>query len=122
MSSDMHASMSQHKGPQVSVVMIFFNAEQFIEEAILSVVAQAYTCWELLLVDDGSCDGSTALARTYARRYPSRVRYFEHPQHSNRGMSASRNLGIQHASGEYITFLDADDVWFPNTLQRQVDV
>lgn len=106
--------------PRVSVVMIFLNGEQFIEEAIQSVFAQTYSQWELLLVDDGSQDRSTEIARRYAATHPERVRYVEHPGHENRGMSASRNLGLRHARGEYIAFLDADDVYLPEKLERQV--
>jgi glycosyltransferase involved in cell wall biosynthesis len=76
----------------------------------------------LLLVDDGSNDGSTALAREYAEKYPETVRYLEHEGHQNRGMSAARNLGICHARGDYIFFLDSDDVMLPNTLETQVDI
>jgi len=108
--------------PLVSVVIIFLNAERFIREAIESVFAQTYNNWELLLVDDGSSDRSTDFAGAYAEQYPGRVRYLEHEGHQNRGMSASRNLGIRHAEGEYIAFLDADDVWFSNTLQEQVAI
>ena len=106
----------------VSSVMIFLNAEKFIEEAIESVFAQTYDNWELLLVDDGSSDDSSQIALRYAERYPEKVRYLEHPGHQNRGMSASRNLGIRHAKGEYISFLDADDVWFAHTLEQQLAV
>ena len=106
----------------VSSVLIFLNAETFIEEAIESVFAQTYDNWELLLVDDGSTDDSTQMAVQYAERYPKKVCYLEHPGHQNRGMSASRNLGIRQATGEYINFLDADDVWFPHTLEQQLMV
>lgn len=108
--------------PLVSCIIIFFNAkkETFFEEAIESVLAQTYENWELLLADDGSRDESTAIALDYARRYPERIRYVEHEGHENRGMSATRNLGIRHSKGEYIAFLDADDVWFPNKLEEQV--
>jgi glycosyltransferase involved in cell wall biosynthesis len=106
--------------PLVSVIIIFLNAESFLEEAIESVFAQSYTCWELLLVDDGSTDGSTALAVQYAHQCPDKVRLLAHDGRRNLGMSASRNLGIRYASGEYIAFLDADDTWFANTLTEQV--
>jgi glycosyltransferase involved in cell wall biosynthesis len=106
----------------VSVIIIFLNAERFIRESIESVLSQTYPAWELLLVDDGSSDGSTAIAHQYTKHHPQQVRYLEHPGHKNRGMSASRNLGIHQAAGEYIAFLDADDVWFPYTLQEQVVV
>jgi len=108
--------------PLVSVVTIFLNGERFLDEAIQSVFAQRYPRWELLLVDDGSSDGSSAIGRGYAQREPARVRYFEHPGHRNLGMSASRNLGLHHARGEYLALLDADDVWLPEKLERQVAI
>src|SRR5678815_5107839 len=99
--------------PLVSVIVIFLDEEQFIREAIESVFTQTYHHWELILVDDGSMDSSTSIARSYAREHPERVRYIEHRAHQNRGMSTSRNLGISNANGEYIAFLDGDDIWLP---------
>lgn len=106
--------------PLVSAITIFLNCEKYIEEAIESVFAQTYDNWELLLVDDGSTDNSTAIALRYAQEYPHKVRYLEHPDHQNRGMSATRNLGIRNAKGEYIAFLDADDIWLPQKLEQQL--
>jgi glycosyltransferase involved in cell wall biosynthesis len=108
--------------PLVSVVAIFLDGERFLDEAIRSVLAQTHPRWDLLLVDDGSSDGSSAIARGYAERDPLRVRYLEHPGHRNHGMSASRNLGLRHARGEYLALLDADDVWLPEKLERQVAI
>lgn len=108
--------------PSVSGIVIFLNAEKFIEEAIESVFAQTYDKWELLLVDDGSTDGSTEIALRYAQQYPEKVHYLEHEGHQNHGMSATRNLGIRNAKGEYIAFLDADDVWLPQKLEKQVAI
>jgi glycosyltransferase involved in cell wall biosynthesis len=111
-----------HQTPLVSVIIIFFNAkrENFFEEAIDSIFVQTYDNWELLLADDGSTDESTAIALQYTHKYPEKVRYVEHEGHQNRGMSATRNLGIRHAKGEYIAFLDADDVWLPRKLEQQI--
>ncbi len=108
--------------PLVSGVIIFLNGEKYIREAIDSVLGQTYPNWELILVDDGSSDGSTALAKSYAARYPQRIRYLEHDGHRNRGMSASRNLGIRHARGKYVALLDHDDVWLPRKLEDQVAI
>jgi glycosyltransferase involved in cell wall biosynthesis len=105
--------------PVVSVVMPFLDAERFIAEAIDSVVAQDFPAWELLLVDDGSTDGSSRIAREAAAR-DARIRCLEHAAHANRGKSTSRNLGISAARGRYITFLDADDVFLEGKLARQV--
>ena len=106
----------------VSIIIIFLNEQRFIGEAIESVIAQTYDHWELFLVDDGSIDNSTEIAQGYAREYPKRIRYLEHPGHQNRGMSRSRNLGIQGARGEFLAFLDADDVWLPRKLARQLAI
>ena len=106
--------------PVVSIVTIFFNAARFLEDAVASVFAQTYERWELLLVDDGSTDGSSEIGRALAARHLDRVRYLEHPDHANRGMSASRNLGIRHGRGDSVALLDADDVWEPEKLTRQV--
>jgi glycosyltransferase involved in cell wall biosynthesis len=106
----------------VSCIIIFFNAEKFLEEAIESVFAQTYKNWELLLVDDGSTDDSTTIALNYAEKYPEKVCYFEHEGHQNRGMSATRNLGIHNAKGHYIAFLDADDIWLPYKLEQQIPI
>ena len=108
--------------PAVSVVVPFLNAQPFMEESIESVRAPTYPDWELLLVDDGSRDGTSDIARAHALRDPERVRYFEHPGHARRGASAARNLGLHHARGQYIAFLDADDVWLPEKLASQIAI
>jgi len=110
------------KGPLVSVVMPFLNAERFIEEAVESLLGQTFVNWELLFVDDGSSDKSSAIAKRYVERYSDKMKYLEHSSHQNHGMSASRNLGIRHARGEYIAFLDADDAYMPNKLEQQVAI
>lgn len=106
--------------PTVSVVMIFLDPGEHFVSAIESVLAQTYRDFELILVDDGSCDGSSDLARSYAARRPELVRYTEHPGHANLGMSASRNLGVACARGRLVSFLDADDIWLPTRLERFV--
>jgi glycosyltransferase involved in cell wall biosynthesis len=117
---DQGASERAMNAPVVSIITIFLNAEAFLAEAIESVLAQTYVSWELLLIDDGSSDGSSELARTYAADHPRKIRYLEHPGHVNRGMSASRNLGVSNAHGPCIAFLDADDVWLPEALAERV--
>ncbi|MDT7041524.1 glycosyltransferase family 2 protein [Candidatus Nitronereus thalassa] len=108
--------------PLVSVVCNFLNGEEFLQEAIESVICQTYSHWELLLVDDGSTDASTALAMGYVTRFPGKIRYLEHLNHQNRGASASRNLGMRESKGQYVAFLDADDVWVPQKLAEQVAI
>lgn len=107
------------QSPAVTVITIFYDEERFLAEAVESVLAQTFGDWELLLCDDGSSDGSPAIARAYAEAHPGRIRVLQHPGGENRGMSATRNLGLAHARGELIAFLDADDVWLPNKLAMQ---
>jgi glycosyltransferase involved in cell wall biosynthesis len=111
-----------NRKPLVSVVINFLNAGQFLQEAIESVLAQTYDNWELLLVDDGSTDTSTEIALKYIQEHPGKVHFLEHDGHQNRGVSASRNLGISNANGEYIAFLDADDIWLPDKLEQQTAI
>lgn len=108
--------------PTVSVVLIFFNDERFLPEAIASVFRQTFGDWELILADDGSTDGSTAVARRWAEAHPERVTYVEHAGHANRGPSATRNLGFGSSRGRCIAVLDSDDVWEPYKLSEQVAI
>ena len=109
--------------PTVSVIIIFLDpGAGLLAEAVASVRAQTFGDWELLLVDDGSSDASSGLARAEAAAEPDRIRYLEHQGHANCGMSASRNLGIRAARGRYLTFLDADDVYLPDRLLHHVRI
>jgi len=104
----------------ISVITCIYNVEKYLAEAVESVLSQTYPHWELLLIDDGSTDGSTSLAKHYAAAHPDRVVYADHDGHVNKGLSASRNLGLKIARGEMVTFLDADDVWLPDYLEAQI--
>ena len=107
--------------PLVTVITIFWNAPvEFFAEAVHSVLAQTEPRWELLLVDDGSTDESATFARQVAARHPTRITVLQHPDGGRHGMSASRNRGIAAARSEFIAFLDADDVYLPEKLERQV--
>jgi len=110
------------KVPLVSVVIPFRNPGAFFREAIESVIAQTYTSWELILVDDASSDGSSAIAHEYAARDPARIRVTRHANDANLGASATRNAGIRLARGELIAFLDGDDIWLPHKLEAQVEL
>ena len=112
----------KNKAPLVSIIICFYNEENYLEEAVDSVFAQRLDDWELLLVDDGSSDTSTYIAKKLAEKHNFKVTYLEHPNHQNKGLSASRNLGIQHARGKYCAFLDADDVWLPEKLSEQLHI
>ncbi len=103
----------------VSVIVAFRDAGPHLEQAIASVEAQAHDRFELILVDDGSTDISTAVARAAAARDPERIRYLDHPDHANLGKSSSRNAGLRAARGDYVVFLDADDLLLPRKLAHQ---
>ena len=111
--------MAETKG-LVSVTIPFYNREKFLAEAIESVLAQTYSNWELFLVDDGATDRSPDIARSYASRFSQRIHYLQHTGHANWGATRSRNLGALAAHGEYLAFLDSDDLWLPNKLEHQV--
>jgi len=106
--------------PRVSAIIIFLDAEAYLDQAIESVATQSERSWELLLVDDGSRDGSREIAELWRRRLPRRVRVLEHPGGANRGTATSRNVGVAAARGEFVAFLDADDVWLPRKLEEQL--
>jgi glycosyltransferase involved in cell wall biosynthesis len=108
--------------PRVSVISTFFNSARFIAEAVESVLAQDFPDFELILVDDGSVDGSTRIAAAYAARHAPRVRCIHHPGRANRGISASRNLGVAAARGELLAFIDSDDLWDRSKLTGQIAI
>ena len=102
----------------VSIITPVYNAEDFIEETIFSVQAQTYENWEMLLVDDCSSDSSAQKIKSIAKN-DSRIKYIKLEQNS--GAAITRNIGIDMAKGNYIAFLDIDDVWKKDKLQIQVD-
>jgi glycosyltransferase involved in cell wall biosynthesis len=99
----------------VSVVMPSHNSEAFLGDAVESVLGQTYRPIELLIVDDGSTDGSAGLMEGLARHYPEQVRCL---RQRNRGPYPARNLGLGRARGEFIAFLDADDYWHPALVAK----
>ena len=99
--------------PRVSVIIPTYNCARYLSRAIDSVCAQTYKDYEILLVDDGSTDDTKDVAMQYGRK----VAYL---YQQNRGVSAARNHAISKASGEFLAYLDADDMWYPEKLERQV--
>ena len=99
--------------PAISVIVPVYQAEALLPQCVESVLAQTFSDWELLLIDDGSRDGSPTLCDGYAARDP-RIRVFHKP---NGGVSTARNLGLEQATGPYIAFLDADDTFEPAALE-----
>lgn len=112
--------MTKHGQALISVIMPMYNSERFVGKAIESVIGQTYPHWELLVVDDGSSDSSCDVVRAYAARDP-RVHLLVNP--TPVGMPyAPRNYGIQQARGEFIAFLDSDDIWLREKLRQQLVV
>jgi len=106
-------------GPRYSVIMPAYNSVRFIDETILSVINQTFTDWELLIYDDGSTDGSVTAIEEYVSKDP-RVKLTKGGQNS--GAAAARNKLISDARGEYIAFLDSDDLWLPTKLSEHENV
>jgi glycosyltransferase involved in cell wall biosynthesis len=100
--------------PKVSVIIPTYNRLPMLKEAVDSVLAQGFEDIELMVVDDGSTDGTAE----ELKRYGGRVKLLQHPV--NKGVSAARNKGILHARGKYIAFLDSDDLWVKGKLKIQV--
>lgn len=100
--------------PLVSIVIPAYNAEFFIRQTLSSVVQQTYQNLEIIVVDDGSKDNTVKLVRDFTLSDP-RVNLISQP---NLGVSAARNLGIEKASGEFIAFIDADDIYFPHAIEK----
>lgn len=97
----------------VSVIIPVYNGERYLRETLESVFAQTFRDYEVLCVDDGSTDNSHSLLDQYGGR----VRVI---RQANAGQSAARNRGVQEATGEFVAFLDQDDLWYPSKLERQV--
>lgn len=104
--------------PTVSVIMPAYNVEPYIGEAIDSVLAQTFTDFELLIVDDGSTDRTAEMARRFAAR-DSRLMLL---QQDNRGLAAARNTALRQAKGGLMALLDSDDLWMPRFLEAQIAV
>lgn len=102
---------------KVSVIMPVYNCEKFLKHTIRSVREQTYENWELIIIDDASVDNSLSEAEHYATE-DNRIKVFRMPENS--GVSACRNFGLSHASGDYVAFLDSDDLWSKYKLERQL--
>ncbi len=102
----------------VSIIVPVYNAANYIENTIKMVCEQTYKDWELILVDDASRDGSTDVIENFIRNQGKRIRLIR--KKTNQGAAEARNTGIDQSSGRFIAFLDADDVWMPDKLEKQV--
>ena len=100
----------------VSIITPCYNGAKYISETMNHVIAQTYTDWEMLIVDDGSKDSSAEIVREYMKK-DTRFKLIQQP---NGGSSSARNNGIRNANGQYMALLDADDLWEPDFLEKQL--
>ena len=114
------SSKNKYSSIETSVIMTSYNYENFISDAIESVIEQSYKDWELLIVDDGSEDNSLSIINAFVDKYPDRIRLFTHPQHQNKGIKASYELGLSLAKAPFIAFLESDDRWKSDCLRKKV--
>ncbi len=105
---------------KVSIIMPAYNASKTIEQSVLSVVSQSYNSWELIIVDDCSKDSTPEIVKSFIADHSyCDIKLYANTE--NRGVSYSRNYGIDHASGDWIAFLDSDDLWDSDKLKAQMD-
>jgi len=95
---------------KISIIIPSFNYDLFIVEAIESILKQSYKDWELIIVDDGSKDNSVRVIEKYIKKC-NKIKLFFHPNKENKGLAETYKLGLKHCSGDYIAFIDADDIW-----------
>jgi len=100
--------------PLVSVIIPSYNRAHYIKETIDSILAQTYKNFEIIVIDDGSSDNT----REVLEAYKDRISYF---YQENQGVASTRNRGVEEARGEYVSFLDCDDIWFPEKLEKQIE-
>jgi len=108
--------------PTVSVVIASYNQERYIEQAVRSVLAQDYPHIEIIVVDDCSSARSPTILTQLQQEVPQVITIREHPQHQNRGIAETYQLGIRHSRGPYIAFLEGDDWWPHNYLTEKVAI
>ncbi|WP_416687593.1 glycosyltransferase [Candidatus Pseudothioglobus sp. Uisw_041] len=111
--------MLEEDRPIVSVVTSLYDAEKYIEETVKSVINQTYENWEMIIVDDCSSDSSRDIVRKFERK-DNRIKLIESKTNFG-GPSRPRNIGLENAKGKYIAFLDSDDVWLANKLEKQIE-
>lgn len=106
--------------PKVSVFIASYNHALFLPDCLDSILAQTYKDFEIVVVDDGSTDGSLDILKDYQVRFPGKVNWYMHPDHENHGISATSNLAIERCRGEYLAWIGSDDAWYPEKLELQI--
>jgi glycosyltransferase involved in cell wall biosynthesis len=112
--------MKKTNKPLVSIILPVFNAQDFLSEAIESIISQTYKNIELIIVDDSSTDDSYSIAANYKNKYPDLITLLRSKRHLNKEGEASSNIGLNYAKGKYIARMDADDISCPTRIEKQV--
>lgn len=109
--------MTEAEKELVSIITPMYNAEKYVTDTIQSVLSQTYENWEMIIVNDGSTDSSPDIAERYAKD-DTRIKIVNQPR--NMGIASARNKGIEKAKGNYVAFVDSDDMWKKDKLEKQV--
>ena len=105
----------------VSIITASYNYQDYIKEAIDSILKQTYADWELIVVDDGSTDNSIDVIKSYCEKDP-RIKLYTNENNANKGLIETLKLGVQKANNEWIAFLESDDIWAENYLEEKVNL
>ena len=108
--------------PLVSIITPLYNGAKTLHETVESVLSQDYQDWEWIIFDDGSNDGSQAIGKKLSIDHQGKILYYEHNENKNFGTAYTRNRAIEKASGEIISFIDQDDIWYEKRLSHQLNI
>lgn len=108
--------------PKVSIITPLYNGTKTLLETADSVLTQDFPDWEWIFFDDGSKDGTQELAKQLVSRYPDKIFYNEHAGNKNFGTAFTRNRAVEKSKGSIISFIDQDDIWYPNRLSHQLNI
>lgn len=106
---------------KISIITASYNYAKYIEETINSVINQSYADWELIIVDDGSSDNSVEIIKKYCQK-DERIKFFQHANAENKGLKETLLLGLKNATGDWVAFLESDDVFEPDNLLKKVEI
>jgi len=111
---------TQNTAPETSVIMTSYNYADHIGLAIQSIIDQSYQDWELVIVDDGSKDHSISVINSFVSAHPDKIKLLTHPDNINKGIKETNELAFANIKGEYLAFLESDDIWKPDCLEKKV--
>ncbi|MEO8664091.1 MAG: glycosyltransferase [Ignavibacteria bacterium] len=108
--------------PEVSIITPLYNGAKMLHETVESVLSQDYKDWEWIFFDDGSTDGSQEIGKKLSEDHKGKIFYYEHDGNKNFGTAYTRNRAVERSSGEIISFIDQDDIWYENRLSHQINI